>query len=220
MPLMQVLPQALPATSVPDGSPVTMLGGRQGEGIVTELHGKYYAQTYRGKAWNLTLTATAAIPLFATNATPTFFIWNPTGSGVNVVLTRYTVGFSAGTGVAGAIGYAFVTGVSALVGTAAPVSAATTLALTAGLVGGTYGGTTVGGTSATVTGTAPNAMKMHRWSNLSQGAPITTTAAIYSLFEDFDGGVIIPPGVLFCPVGNPAPAESVFQSLAGYDAPV
>jgi hypothetical protein len=220
MPNASVLPQNLPASSVPDGSAVTLLGGRQGEGVVAELHGKYYVQTYRGKAWNLTLTATAAIPLFATNATPTFFIWNPPGSGVNCVLVRYTVGFSAGTGVAGAIGYAFVTGVNALVGTAAPVSAATTLALNAGIVGATYGGVTVGGTSATVTGTAPNAMKMYRWSNLSQGAPITTTAAIYSLSEDFDGTIIVPPSTLFCPVGNPAPAESVFQSLVGYDAPI
>jgi len=220
MPLMQVAPAAPSATSVPDGSPVTMLGGRQGEGVVAELHGKYYVQTYRGKAWNLTLTATAAIPLFATNASPTFAIWNPPGSGVNCVLIRYTVGFSAGTGVAGAIGYAFLTGVNALVGTAAPVSAATKLALNSGIAGGVYGGQTIGLTAATIGGVAPNALTMYRWSNLSQGAPITTTAAIYSLSEDFDGTVVIPPSTLFCTVGNPAPAESVFQSLAGYDAPI
>ncbi len=220
MPLIQVVPAAPSATSLPDGVAANQLGGRQGEGVVTELHGKYYVQTYRGKAWNLTLATASAIPLFATNATPNFFIWNPPSSGVNCVLTRFTVGFSAGTGVAGAIGYAYLTGVNALVGTAAPVSAATTLALKAGIAGNVYGGQTVGGTSATIGGVAPNALTMYRWSNLSQGAPITTTAAAYSLSEDFDGTVIVPPGVLFCPVGNPAPAETFMISLAGYDAPI
>src|SRR5712664_361685 len=102
MPLMQVQPGAIPASSLPDGPPAPLLGGRSGEAIVAELHGKYYAQTYRGKAWNLTLTTASAIPLFATNATPNFFIWNPVNSSVNCVLVRFTVGFSAGTGVAGA----------------------------------------------------------------------------------------------------------------------
>src|ERR1700738_2272637 len=142
MPLIQVLPQNLPATSVPDGTPITQLGGRQGEGVVTELHARYYVQTYRGTSWNLTLATASAIPLFATNATPNFFIWNPVNSGKNCVLTRFTVGFSAGTGVAGAIGYAFVTGVDALVGNAGPGSGAHTLGFDAGFAGNLDGGLT------------------------------------------------------------------------------
>lgn len=220
MPLMQGQPSAPSATSLPDGQTATQLFGRQAEGVVTELHGKYYVQTYRGKAWNLTLTTASAIPVFATNATPNFFIWNPPGSGVNCVPIKLAIGFSAGTGVAGAIGYAFLTGVNALVGTAAPVSAATKLALNSGICGGVYGGLTIGGTAATIGGVAPNALTLYRQSNLSQGAPITTTAAAYSLFEEFDGTVIIPPSTLFCLVGTPAPAETFMISLAGYDAPI
>lgn len=222
MPLMQVLPNPPSVASIPDGGTgVTMLGGKQGEGIVAELHGKYYTQTVRSKLWYANIFTATAIPVFATNATPNFFIWNPSNNTTNVVLVRATYGFHAGTGIAGALGYAYIQNVTSLVGTAAPVSAATTTTILPGLIGNAaYGGNVVAGSAATVSGTAPFALKQHSWSPISQGAPITSTASYWSLVHEFDGSMILAPGTFWCPLGSVAVAETFMISVAAYEAPV
>jgi len=218
--LLQVQPGAVPSASLPDSAPATVLGGKAGEAVIAELHGKYYTQNYRGRLWHASIFTASAIPLFATNATPNFFVFNPPNNPNNIVLTKFKVGFVGGTGIAGAIGYAYISGVNALTGTAAAVSAATTLTIQGGKMGAGYTGQAVAGSAATVTGAAPYALTMHSNSNLSQGAPITTTAAAYSLFEDFDGTMILPPGTLWCPVGITAIAETVVVSISAYEAPI
>ena len=220
--LLQVRTSALSNTSGTDGNPYDMLGGKQAEAIVAELHGKYYTQTYRGKIWNASLTTASAIPLFATNATPNFFIHNPAGNMTNIVLVRINIGFHAGTGIAGAIGYAYLPNAgSGGLGTAAPYSAITAgPALRSGLVGQPYTGNVIFGSAATIGGAVPSALTVYRWSNLSQGAPITSTTSIYSMYEDFDGTVVIPPNTAFCLVGSIAIAETFMISLVAYEAPI
>jgi hypothetical protein len=221
MPAIQIQPGPPSNNSTTDGNLYTMLGGKSAEGIVAELHGKYYTQNYRGKLWHANITTASAIPVFATNATPNFFIWNPPNNPNNVVLVRFKVGFHAGTGIAGAIGYCYIPNVTSLVGTAAPLSAATTTTIRPGLMGlAGYGGQVVAGSAATVTGTAPYAWVQHSWSNLSQGAPITSTAAAYSLFEEFDGSIILTPGTVFAPLASTAIAETVMISVAAYEVPI
>lgn len=220
MPSIQVQPGAPSTSSATDGNLYTMLGGKAAEGIVAELHSKYYTQNYRGRLWNANIFTASAIPVFATNATPNFFIWNPPSNPNNVVLVKFKVGFAAGTGIAGAIGYSYIRGVPTLVGTAAPVSAATSTTITSGIVGVPYGGSVWAGSAATIGGVAPFALTQHSYSNLSQGAPITSTAAAYSLYEEFDGSVIIPPGVFWCPTASAAIAETVVISVQAYEAPI
>lgn len=191
--------------------------------LVDSLHGRYYTQCAKGALWSATLATASAIPIFATNVTPNFIIWNPAGNTTNVVLCRLNIGFSAGTGVAGAIGYAYLPNAGGgATGTAAPMSAFTAVAagIKSGVIGKTYAGNIQFGSAATISGTVPSAATLHRWSNLSQGAPITSTPAAYSLFEDFDGTVIIPPNTAWFPVGTPAPAETFMISLVAYEVPI
>ena len=66
--------------------------GKQGDMIASELHGRYYEQTYRGNVFS------GGIPLTAINAatftsatltaacTPILGVWNPQTSGVNAVI--------------------------------------------------------------------------------------------------------------------------------------
>ena len=82
--------------------------GKAGETIIAELHGRYYTQNYNQKLWIASLTTATAIPVAATNASPQFLIWNPAGSGVNVIPVAMYFGFHSGTGIAGAIGYSYV----------------------------------------------------------------------------------------------------------------
>ena len=94
----------------PDSQPVLLRAGKQGELSVSELHGKYYEQTYRGNVFSLNtqgtnVTTTAAL---ATTWTGLGFA-NPAGSGVNAVLlafgaTQFAVGAASTIGILGAAG--------------------------------------------------------------------------------------------------------------------
>jgi len=214
MPTVQVRVAAPTNVSATDNNVYDLLGGKSQEAIVSELHGKYFTQTYRGRLWHASITAATAIPAFATNATPNFGIFNPAGNNTAVVLARFNVGFAAGTGIAGQIGYAYLNPAgTAPAGTAAPVSAYTAgPAIQSGVAGGKYAGNIIFGSSFTIGGVV-SALTIHKWANLSQGAPITTTAAMYSLFEDFDGTVIVPPNTLWCPVASAAIAETSMITL-------
>lgn len=65
---------------------------------VQELHGRYYEATYRGAiftcstaAAGVTLTATSLSPLAAGTGTPIVGLFNPQGSGKNLVINKLSV---------------------------------------------------------------------------------------------------------------------------------
>lgn len=222
MPLAQVQVGAPPNTNLPDGSIQNQLGGKAGEGMVSQLHGRLFSQTYRRNLWvaSNAVGSPVAIPLMATNATPTFGIFNPAGNTTAVVLVKWNAGWTAGTGIAGSIGFAYLPNAgTAPAGTAAPISTYTAgPSIKMGMVGQTYGGNVLFGISFTIGG-AVQALTLHRWSPVGQGAPITSTAAIYTVGEEFDGSVIVPPNTLYAPVASVAIAETFQQSLVAYEIP-
>ena len=221
--LFQVQVGGIPNGSLGDNSQPTMLAGKAGEGVVTELHGKYYTQTYRGNLWSANLVTPSAIPASATNATPNFIIWNPAGNNTNVVFTRLNIGFAAGTGIAGQIGYWFLPQAGSGLATAGAMSAFTDVSSTQiqpGILGKRYGGSIRFGTAATVTGTGQSVPTLAKWASLSQGAPITTTAAMYNLWEDFDGTFILPPNTALYLAANAAIAETSGITMTAYEAPL
>lgn len=85
-------------------------GGKQGDQIVSELHGRYYEQTYRGNMFSIStqgtnVTTTAALATTFTGLA----ISNPVGTGVNLVLNKFTatqfaVGVAATVGIMGGAG--------------------------------------------------------------------------------------------------------------------
>lgn len=64
--------------------------GRLGEGVVTELHGKYYEQSARGNVFTA-VQANAGVILNTLGTTASFALLNPPGSGKNMSLLR--IGF-------------------------------------------------------------------------------------------------------------------------------
>ena len=77
--------------SAGDGTAPVARGGRAGEAIVQELHGRFYEQTYRGNLFSIACPLaplSAATVLLTASAQPIVGIWNPPTSGVNVVLLQ------------------------------------------------------------------------------------------------------------------------------------
>lgn len=86
-------------TAKQTGSYVTPGVGEFADNIVTELQPRFYEQTYRGNTFSVTYAANAAAAASAT-ATGLFSLFNPVGSGKNLVLLDATVvlvSFSAAT---------------------------------------------------------------------------------------------------------------------------
>lgn len=83
--------QVGPIPSTAPGVQVPLRAGQLGDQIVSELHGKYYEQCYRGNLFSGGMTSTAlsanTITLTATT-TPIIGVWNPASSTVNLVLLK------------------------------------------------------------------------------------------------------------------------------------
>src|SRR5947207_3285507 len=89
MPASQVLVQAPSATSNASGTLAIQLGGRQADGIVSELHGKYYTQNVNGNLYfGANAAAGAAFSIFSNTTFVGLILWNPQGSGKNLSIVK------------------------------------------------------------------------------------------------------------------------------------
>lgn len=203
------------STSYPPGSKPVQAGGRAAEGLVAELHGKYYTQTYNGQMFMGTTTTASAIPINSSTA-PTFVLWNPAGSGVNLVLARYSAGWVATTEAPGNIQFAYLGGAGTGIATAAPISA-----FTAGTI--VNGNLSVGNTALAKFGTAATLTTAGTVFATSGQSHLTTTGTAtfgsFSIVYDFDGLVIVPPNTAFYTVASAATASTYNQSVHWYEAP-
>lgn len=93
-----LLQQQVGPSSSADGAYPNLRGGKQGDLIVSELHGRFYEQVYRGNAysWGKTTTALSANSISLTNTTtPIIGVWNPSASPVNLVILQASVQIQA-----------------------------------------------------------------------------------------------------------------------------
>lgn len=161
-----------------DGDFAKARAGKQGEQMMSELHGRYYEQTYRGNVFSLCtqgtgITTTAAL---ATTWTGLGFA-NPAGSGVNAVLlgfgcTQFAVGAAATIGIMGAAG-----------------TISSTLTPQSRVIGGGLVSKMNGSAGATIS--TPILIASYG----SVGSLATTGYGLEAgIFVDIGGNVIIPPG--------------------------
>lgn len=222
MPIIQVRTNPIATLSVTDNDPHDMLGGRSAEGIVAELHGKYFTQASRGNMFFIsTIAAGLAVPISSTTA-PTVALWNPAGSGKNAALVRYTAAYVSGTSVATAIGLAFSPNAGNTVATGAVFTAFNRSALNTNLFNCLLGAGNVTAMNASANGT--NTLTVagtYLLTMLGESALIATTAMNpYLAFYDFDGSLIVPPGVAVYVVGTAASGALLAQSLVWEEAPI
>lgn len=220
MPLSQGQVIDVTQSSATDGNEYKIPLDRQLSQVFSELHGKYYQWAYRGRLFiGSTPIAGVAIPISSTTA-PTPVLWNPAGSGVNLVLIRYTAAYTGGTGAVSGFGYYALTAAGSAIATGAPVSAFAATTPTNALIGA--GQASKAKFSATGTVTLAAAGTLVKAASLGQAVAAATNANLPApgLIEDFDGSIIIPPGVLFYPAATAASGDTFAQSLTWYEAPV
>jgi len=191
--------------------------GNQGEQIVAELNPKYYEQTMRGNAFIYTMGTAASIVAPGTAGFPN--LWNPLGSGKLCILTKITWQVAAvGTPAVSGFQYAYLPNAGAQVGTASPVLTGA-YSNTVGVYNLLLGSGNVSvmkylGVAATMT-TAPTVFAA---AGLNLGS--TGTQTPWTAWDDIDGRIVIPPGVLF-QVGASTTTSTTFSiSIYGIEIPI
>jgi hypothetical protein len=180
-----------PAAQAAGTSPV-LRQGQLGEAIVSELHGRYYEQGYRGNRFGGSMQAviaTATIAGLNTAITGVCALANPNGSGVNVVLEKVGIGIIIAPAAALVFGLATGYSTTALAGTL------TSLAPKSKLIGSSASPRAALYCSAAITlPTTPTVDTV--LGNLGTGA-ITVDRAQNAQYE-LQGSIILPPGGFCC----------------------
>lgn len=170
-------------TSLPDGQTPVMLGGKSAEGIVAELHGKWYTGAYRGNVFHGFVTG-VTVPVVASGLVSVASLYNPAGSQRNLEVISTDVGIVLATQVVNHVGLYFQAGIGS--NTSIPTSQTVGTPVN-GMLGA--GAVSQGKflTAATHVGTPVLAAMIATF-----GA--TTTTADNPIHYDFDGKLILPPG--------------------------
>ena len=189
--------------------------GRLGDAIVSELHGRFYEQNYRGNLFAAGLTtvlsiaaATFAIATTGATATPILGVYNPPGSGKNLVILQAALNLivTAATCTGpGPLYWMVSTGNTAPITTAATPWNRSTLTQT-GSVAKNVSGVALTGMTGTLAvlfgsalGTGPNA-------NFSfVGTAVGAMPSGNSSVENFDGSLIVPPGAVLALMAGGTP---------------
>jgi hypothetical protein len=187
------------ASSLGSGTPANLRAGQLNDLIVSELHGKWYESTYRGNVYSIGMSVTAlSANTITTSATttPIIGVWNPSTSTVNLVLAKakLQLAVTAASAVApGGFVWATSIGNTSLTLGLNPLNRKTL----------TNVGSQAKGFNITTALTGlTNALTIQQPAGFgtlcaAQGATVTPIIS-GDCIEEFDGGMIIPPGGLIC----------------------
>jgi hypothetical protein len=173
-----------PPQSLPDATYNPQLGGKSGEAVITELHGKFYTSAYRKILYSANVTA-VTVPHIASTMVSVFSLYNPLTSTVNLELVDFDYATVLATTVVDAVG---------LYWQGSPTAQLATFT-TIGVLGTNYFGANP--TSAAGQGQFYSALTHSgtpvRIKILGTYGAVTTTGNTPCHY-DFDGKVILPPG--------------------------
>jgi hypothetical protein len=196
--------------SLQPGSNPTVRLGQQGDLIVSEAHGRFYEQTYRGGTFRFgtnvivtgaatMATATAINPTLSTSASgvPMLGIWNPPTSSVNVVMLQAQVNPMFNTATTptpfGSLIWGTSLGNGGIQLGQLPFNSKT-LAQTGSQVKAFNGWQTLAGLTNPITTLEPadlNGGGMVAYGTASQTVGSSTVSV-----QNFDGQLIVPPGAV------------------------
>lgn len=182
---------------------VTPRAGRQGDSITSNLHGFYYEQVARGKVFGAAnqaaVTTTAALATTFTGLA----VANPSTSGVNLVLLRYSVAQFA-VGAAAAIGLMTFAG-----------AAAGSLVVRNRLTGTTLTSATTASAGATIATPVLEAVYGNVGSLATTGYGLTPGIVV-----QLDGEIVIPPGFGVASFTSIATTTALLFGLVWEEVPV
>jgi len=179
---------ALPSQRQTGGQPVNP-GGTFGEALFSELNPVYYTLLKQGRVFSLASANVATVTAFtgAAAGTPVFGVYNPSGSGVDLVLLQSRADVRTTGTTAGAMGFNFWLGNQG----STPPSGTQTVARQM------YSGAQSGSASYCMVNTANTAALASNFvaPSLSLGNVTTTAGVNPGIFvEDLRGSIIVAPG--------------------------
>jgi len=206
------------AITLPDGSHDSRLRqNNSGDLIVSKGTPDFYEQTLRGNAFCYS-TAAAGVTWLAPTTTQNMpMIWNPSGSGKNLVLYRLLAGYVSGAHVPGNLELAVLTGASGP-GTGAPIVSLTQVAGVNLLIGGGNVSVMRFAPAAVAVTVAPTFLCTLGISHLT--ALAATAATPFTHDVDLKGQVIIPPGVAVFVCFNAVSTVIGAISVFGLELPI
>jgi hypothetical protein len=178
--------------ATPDGTPSSFNAGRANELLIAELHGKFFTQAYRGNVYYSSTASGGVVIPISNTTTPTYSLWNPSGSGKLLVPVTLYIGWTATTAALSSIVWTATTnagsGLSSLSGFTAFGSSTT--------VNGNLGGgnTSVMRVASGGTTTLVAAATVYRNTGLTIGPSASTVAPGWVWRDDYEGSLIVPPG--------------------------
>lgn len=162
--------------------------GQLGDTIVSELHGRYYETTYRGNVFLLSVSTAAAVTAYTGGAagTPMIGVFNPVGSGRNLVILKASFANVVTASGAGTVTFGLY------FGTTATITQATTTTPWNMVTQQQSGSVATGFRNVALTsGSAASnviALGSYYWASAA-GAAVVSGGPV-----DLEGSVIIPPG--------------------------
>lgn len=171
------------ASTKSDGDNPVIGVGRNGEVLVSDIGGKFYAVNQRGGLFTANVTA-VTVPAIAATLVSVFSLYNPRNSGVNMELVDLDITSVLATLVVNTFGLYYSTGKNADTSTFT-----TKVEPQNGKVGDNPGNKGEFYSALTHVGTPV------RWRILGGHHAVTSTA-VGGIHVDFDGKAIIPPGVV------------------------
>jgi hypothetical protein len=194
--------------------------GKAGEALVAELHGKYYTQSYRGSLFYATQVSATAPAVYTATAVTSFGLWNPAGSGKNLVLAKIIYAPVTASSAAVMLGLAITQNAGSALGTAAPLSATTPITATrgSGLLNSVGNLTSVAtAVSAATLTTAPTLFAPL----LSYTTDVITTSSEGNAFVfDPEGMIIVQPGTFISLSSSAANTGTGIGGMWWYEAPL
>lgn len=198
--------------SITPGANPVMRQGQQGDIIVSELHGRYYEQTYNRNMFTATLTAGTTTSAALSTTFTGLLLLNPNNSQVNFVINKVGISFLVAFAAASAIGLQVGNQSTAVLS-----SLTTTNTQTRNNFIGAPN-STVGLTYSAATTTAPSLLQLFG-SGLT-GA-ITTAPQTPGFFVDLEGSIVVPPGAWVGTYTSTASgASSTLASISYEEVPI
>ncbi len=177
--------------------------GKQGEMSVSELHGRYYEQTYRQNLFSIQGAATTTTAGTAATFTG-LAVGNPAGSGYNLAINKVTITQAASLTASTNIGVMYGPG-----------------AITASLT--VNANKFIGGRASVTTATAGQTITAPiLWTLLagSGSGAMTVPLLIPSITVDLEGSLIIPPGTFIASYTSAASTTALLFYFQWEETPI
>jgi hypothetical protein len=208
--------------------PVTMADGparprlrvsNQGEVVTGRLNSQWYEQTLRGNAFVYAQAAAGKALIAPATTALAPMLWNPTGSGKNLVLHKLIVGYvGTNTWAPGHIDYGVITNAGSQIGAGAPIVSLTQVAGVNCLLGAGNVSVMRFCPNTCVTVTAPTFLCPTGIS--AQTGTTTSVTQPWQAVDDIKGLIIVPPGVAFFVMSNADLLAITSVALFGVELPI